>query len=86
MAVELKLGDQVLISPEESVRNYGFNVGRKVIITGMELTADKIRLLMKEAAIIVNNYAKTSPNEALALFNKFKNFCKTHKAEVNIEF
>ena len=85
MASALKT-EMKVISPDESISDYGFKVGRKVIITGMELTAEKVGLLMKEAAIIANNFRRTKPADALEAYNKFKALCKEQKADLTIDF
>ncbi len=85
MASALKT-EMKVISPDESMQDYGFKVGRKVVITGMELTAEKVELLMKEAAIIANNFRRTKPADALEAYNKFKALCKQHRADLTIDF
>lgn len=85
MASPLKT-EMKVISPDESRSDYGFKVGRKVVITGMELTAEKVKLLMKEAAIIANNFRRIAPADALAAYNKFKALCKQQQANLTIDF
>jgi hypothetical protein len=71
-----------VILPEDSVSEYGFKVPRTVTITGMELTADKIKLLMKEAANIMNINTR-DPRVAVENYNKFVKLCKEQNAQVS---
>jgi len=74
-----------VVTSEESLA-YGFTVGKEVIITGMELTADKVKLLMGQAAILANNSAELKFEDTLDHYKKFQAFCKQQKATVNIVF
>jgi len=80
MASELR-SEMRIISAQESVEIYGFTIGKTIKITGMNLTAEKVALIMNELTktLVVQS---TRPTEALASFNKFKAFCKVHQADL----
>lgn len=73
----------VCISPEESTTQWGLKKGRTVTITGTELTDEKVKLLMKSAALYLN-YPYSKPQDAKVAFESFKKFCQEQNAEVAI--
>lgn len=77
------LSDIRIISKEESMREYGLREpGREIVITGNEITDEKVQIVMKAFVQFIINGQKAKQNEVVINFSKFQTICKEQKVEV----
>lgn len=72
------------ISAEDAQSIYGFKVDLSVEISGMNLTAEKIKTLMAKASIIANGNWHHSA-KSMQNFSKFQAFCRAEGVEVTFK-
>lgn len=77
------LSSMRIISKEESMEEYGLkDPGKEIVITGDEITDEKVQTVMKAFIQFIINGHKAEQKQILENFNKFKAICKKEKVDV----